>query len=256
MRRLIAFPCDGETLIGTLDDAGGSLGLLIVSGGNELRIGAHRGMALLSQRLADRGISVFRFDRRGIGDSTGDNRGWSSSESDIAAAAAAFRAAVPQLSRLAGFGNCDAATALTLFAARAGVGPLILANPWLGDDDDGLPPTAAIRARYVDRLRDPRQWLRLLTGGVDFRKLISGLRKLLHRSPDRQQDWPERFFTTVPDTAEIVLASGDATAQGFADAARRRGWRGSLRTIDTGSHSFARPADGDALFEAIVAALA
>ena len=256
MRRLIAFPCDSETLIGTLDQAEGSLGLLIVSGGNELRIGAHRGMALLSKRLVDRGISVFRFDRRGIGDSTGDNRGWSSSESDIVAAAAAFRAAVPHLSRLAGFGNCDAATALALFAAPAGVDPLILANPWLADDDDGLPPAAAIRARYVDRVRDPRQWLRLVTGGVDFAKLIGGLRKLLHTSPDTQRGWAERFFAAVPDTAAVVLASGDATAQGFADAARRRGWRGSLRTIDTASHSFARRADADALFEAIVAALA
>ena len=44
MRRLIEFPCAGETLFGTLDEAPGSTGLLIVSGGNEIRIGAHRGM--------------------------------------------------------------------------------------------------------------------------------------------------------------------------------------------------------------------
>ena len=52
MRRLIAFPCAGETLLGTLDEAYGKTGLLIVSGGNEIRIGAHRGMALLAQRLS------------------------------------------------------------------------------------------------------------------------------------------------------------------------------------------------------------
>src|SRR3546814_2513341 len=52
MRTLIAFPCEGETLVGTLDAAPGKTGLLIVSGGNEIRVGAHRGMALLAERLA------------------------------------------------------------------------------------------------------------------------------------------------------------------------------------------------------------
>ena len=48
MRSLIAFPSAGETLAGTLDTAPGATGLLIVSGGNELRMGAHRGMAMLA----------------------------------------------------------------------------------------------------------------------------------------------------------------------------------------------------------------
>jgi hypothetical protein len=64
MRTVTAFACAGETLVGTLDTATGETGLLIVSGGNEIRIGAHRGMALLAQRLAARGVPVFRFDRR------------------------------------------------------------------------------------------------------------------------------------------------------------------------------------------------
>ena len=48
MRRVIAFACEGETLVGSLDQASGSTGLLIVSGGNEIRAGAHRGMATLA----------------------------------------------------------------------------------------------------------------------------------------------------------------------------------------------------------------
>ena len=71
MRKLIAFPCAGETLIGTLDAAPGRVGLLIVAGGNEIRCGAHRGMALLAAEVAARGYPAFRYDRRGIGDSTG-----------------------------------------------------------------------------------------------------------------------------------------------------------------------------------------
>src|SRR3546814_18832077 len=75
---------------------------MIVSGGNEIRVGAHRGMALLAERLAAAGLPVFRFDRRGIGDSTGANDGYTSSGPDIAAAVRAFRAQVPHLSTLIG----------------------------------------------------------------------------------------------------------------------------------------------------------
>ncbi len=178
MRELIAFPCEGDTLAGTLDEAEGMTGLLIVSGGNELRCGAHRGMALLAAALAAHGVPVFRFDRRGIGDSEGANHGYADSGPDIVAAARAFRALQPQLKRIVGFGNCDAATALALFHRDAGIDALVLANPWVGDEGDDLPPAAAIRSHYADRLKDPRQWLRALSGGVNIGKAMKGLRKV------------------------------------------------------------------------------
>eukprot|EP01037_Dinobryon_pediforme_P041965 gene41965-52022_t len=154
----------GDTLVGTLDEAPGRTGLLIVSGGNEIRIGAHRGMALLAQRLAARGIPVLRCDRRGIGDSTGTNGGFLTSGPDIGCAAATFSAEAG-IEQLVGFGNCDAATALALFGATAGIDRLILANPWVIEERDDLPPAAAIRARYTEKLKDPREWLRLVRGG-------------------------------------------------------------------------------------------
>ena len=112
MRHQLSFPCEGATLAATLDEAPGTTGLLIVSGGNEIRSGAHRGMATLAQRIAAAGHPVFRFDRRGIGDSEGENTGYTNSGPDIAAAIAAFRRAAPQLTRIIAFGNCDAASAL------------------------------------------------------------------------------------------------------------------------------------------------
>ena len=48
MRHQLSFVCDGTTLAATLDEASGTTGLLIVSGGNEIRSGAHRGMAMLA----------------------------------------------------------------------------------------------------------------------------------------------------------------------------------------------------------------
>ncbi|RIA45590.1 exosortase A-associated hydrolase 1 [Hephaestia caeni] len=255
MRTLIAFPCEGETLIGTLDAAPGTTGLLIVSGGNEIRVGAHRGMALLAERLAAAGVSVFRFDRRGIGDSTGANGGYASSGPDIAAAVRAFRAQVPHLSTLIGFGNCDAATALALFGRDAGIDRLILANPWVVDEDDDLPPAAAIRARYAERLRDPQTWLRAARGGISIGKFISGLKKISNNSPKDANGLADRMFAVLPPTATVILAKGDATAIAFADAAHTRGWVGTPIEIATASHSFARVDDGEALYQTIARAI-
>lgn len=259
MRRLIEFPCAGETLLGTLDEAPGGTGLLIVSGGNEIRIGAHRGMALLAQRLAEAGHPVFRFDRRGIGDSTGENRGFEGSADDIAAAATVFRAETG-VARIVAYGNCDAATALAFFHAGAGIDALVLANPWVIEASDDLPPAAAIRARYAERLRDPKQWLRLLRGGVNITKLIKGLSKVSQKPSQAATSLTARLADAlagaqVPVT--ILLAKGDNTAIAFADALKGPAFdaarpRLAVATLDSASHSFASAADKDWLFERIL----
>ncbi len=87
MSRLhLAFECRSTTCIGTIDTAPGSTGLLIVTGGNEIRSGAFQGQSRFAARIAAAGFPVFRYDRRGMGDSDGENRGYSKSALDIAAA--------------------------------------------------------------------------------------------------------------------------------------------------------------------------
>jgi pimeloyl-ACP methyl ester carboxylesterase len=241
MRRLIAFDCAGETLLSTLDEAEGATGLLIVSGGNEIRAGAHRGMAMLAARLAAQDTPVLRYDRRGVGDST----------------VGTFRANVPQVTRIVGFGNCDGATTLALFGRAAGIDAVILANPWVVETTDDLPPPAAIRARYAAKLRDPREWWRLAQGGVSIGKLIRGLRRI---SSTVNEDFAvagpaTRSIAAWGNDATVVLAKGDATALAYVDAARRANVTPRTITIDTASHSFARAGDAAALDAAIIAAL-
>lgn len=253
MRELIAFPCEGDQLAGTLDDAGGATGLLIVSGGNEIRCGAHRGMALLAADLAAGGVPVFRFDRRGIGDSEGANHGYAESGPDIAAAAQAFRTVAPNVKRIVGFGNCDAATALALFHRAAGIDALVLANPWVGDEDDELPPADAIRSHYADRARDPKQWLRLATGGINIGKAIKGLRKVSKGTPQPGNPIAERMVAALGDTPHrFLLANRDNTAIRFAGA-----WPhgGDKRECATDSHSFARAGDQQWLLDQLRDAL-
>ena len=249
-RRLVAFACGGETLLGSLDEASGNTGLLIVSGGNEIRAGAHRGMADLAARVAAAGYPVFRFDRRGVGDSTGDNRGFRSSAPDLAAAAAAFRAEA-NVTRIVGFGNCDAASALALFGRAAGIDRVILANPWVVEPANDLPPPAAIRARYAERLRDPAAWRRLARGRVSFGKLVRGLARVA-RLPAAAQSDVLAAVTAWGDAVTVVLASRDATALAYAEAARG-GKRSAPVRIDTASHSFADV--GEALAEVVLAVL-
>lgn len=251
MRILIAFPCEGETLIGTVDVAPGKTGLLIVSGGNEIRCGAHRGMALLAQQVAAAGYPVFRYDRRGIGDSTGENACFLGASPDLIAAAFAFRSHAWQVDTLVGFGNCDAATTLALFGRAAGIDRLILANPWTVDDADDLPPAAAIRATYRQRLTSPAAWRKLVTGRINIIKAVSGLRKISAKRPQVLADKVVHAIEAWDDAAHVILATADATAQAYAAAAGHMPAQG----IDTASHSFARESDRHALSDAVLAVL-
>lgn len=262
MRHQLTFPCEGATLTATIDDAPGTTGLLIVSGGNEIRSGAHRGMAALAQRIAEAGHPVFRFDRRGIGDSEGENGGFTSSAPDIAAAVAAFRRAAPQLTCIIAFGNCDAASALLLHQPLALDG-LILANPWTYESDDSgeteepaLPPAAAIRARYLARLTDPESLLRLLKGEIDIKKLARGLSALGRRSapavPDSLSAHLNTALATLPCPATILLATGDRTAQAFVENCDPGAV--PVERLVSASHSFAGD-DGEWLVARVLAIL-
>jgi hypothetical protein len=113
-------------------------------------------MAMLAQRLAATGTPVFRYDRRGVGDSTGDNGGFLNAEPDLIAAAAEFRYAAPHVARLIGFGNCDAASTLALFGRWAGLDKVVLANPWVIEPIDELPPpprSGTTTAQYCETPR-------------------------------------------------------------------------------------------------------
>lgn len=263
MRRILSFACDGARLAATLDEAAGTSGLLIVSGGNEIRIGAHRGMAKLAADIAAAGHPVLRFDRRGIGDSEGDNGGFASSGPDIEAAIAAFRSECPALARIVAFGNCDAASALMLHGPEE-LAHAVIANPWVIEAEAGLPPPAAVKAHYLQRLSDPKALLRLFTGAVDLKKLARGIGTLA--KPFAQSLLVHSVadgMAAFPASVTIILAARDGTACAFAAewakpafaAARARRDIATV-SLDSASHSFASEADYTALKSAILTALA
>ncbi len=240
-RQHLTFACEGAQLVGTLDRAenGGEVGILIVSGGNEIRCGTWGGQAKLAARLAASGLTVLRYDRRGIGDSEGTNRGFRHTQDDIAAALAAFRAAAPELRRIIAFGNCDAASALMLHGAGLGFDGMALANPWTIDDEAAAPvhAPAALRSRYLAKLKDPRELLRLLGGKIDLRKLLQGL-KASAAAPVGSVLAREiaTGLAGFGGKVTILLASADRTAQMFEASWPKNDPR--IQRLEGASHSF------------------
>lgn len=266
MRRPLTFDCVGATLAGVAHPAEGSTGVVIVTGGVQTRAGSHRGFVELADRLAAAGHPVLRFDRRGVGDSDGEDPGFRDSSADIASAVAALRATFPQVERVVGWGLCDGGAALALHGKALGLDTLILANPWTRDSDGpaDLPPRAAVAARYRDRITDPREWLRLLRGGIDLRKAASGLLRVARPEP------LPALARTLADGLRgfagpvlILLSERDATAQAFAALWQQAPFAPlhARRDIEAASfpgatHTFARSVDLQSMADRCVAWLA
>lgn len=259
MRRLLTFVCSGADLAASLDGAGGRTGLLLVTGGSQTRIGSHRMYERLGKQLSLLGYPCFRYDRRGVGDSGGEDPGFRGSGPDIVAAAAAFRRESPGLERVIGFGLCDGATALALHAMEARLDGLILVNPWLVEAEAGEQPPAAIRSHYRRRLLSIEGWKKILTGAVDYRKLLKGVRKIAAK---------EQASPLARDAASAlragrlrawaILAEGDATAIAAQQELGASAFKGVIegsQKIASDSHTFARPGDDAALLAATVRAL-
>ena len=263
IRQPLLLSCEGIRLAATLDLpdrlAQPACGLVIVTGGTEIRSGAWNGQARIAARAAQAGHPVLRFDRRGVGDSEGESTDFTRSAPDIAAAIAALRAACPGLSRLVVWGNCDAASALML-ASGAGADALILSNPWTfeGTDSAEAPsapqatPPRALRDYYRQRLGNPVALAQLLAGKVSPGKLAGSLWAALRPPPPpsglstRMAEGLARF----PGPVSILLAGRDRTAQAFRAVWNKHDPR--LRHCPNASHAFVESGASEWVFGEIM----
>lgn len=259
MRRLLTFSCEGAELAASLDGAGSKTGLLLVTGGSQTRIGSHRMYERLGKELGSKGFSCFRYDRRGVGDSVGADPGFKGSGPDIKAAATAFRTAAPEVDRVFGFGLCDGATAIALFGKAAGLDGLILVNPWLVEAAEGEPPPAAIKRHYARQLTSRAGWRKILSGAVDWRKFLKGLRRMSarHEASPLARETADALRAGGL-RAWLILAEGDATGIAAArelEASLFKGLIEGRETVKSDSHTFAREGDEAALLAAVTRAL-
>ena len=238
----LALPCAGELLPAVLaqpDPATPTqpLGVLVVVGGPQYRVGSHRQFVQLARHLAAHGYPVLRFDVRGMGDSPGEVRGFEDLHDDIAAGIDGLLQAVPAVRSVVLWGLCDGAAASLLYLhqrADPRVAGLCLLNPW-ARSPQGLARTQ-IRHYYAARLLQAAFWRKLLGGGVGLRALRDLAGNLRQASAERAKPASSTFqqrmaaaWRAFPGRILLLLSAQDMTAQEFTDHARTDpAWAGLL----------------------------
>ena len=165
----VVFECQGERLVGIIHESASknSLGVLIVVGGPQYRVGSHRQFVLLSRFLANQDISSMRFDVRGMGDSGGEQRRFDALDHDIKAAMDCFMASSGDLERIIIWGLCDAASAALFYAYQDDrVAGLVLLNPWIFTKQGAA--KTYLKYYYWQRLTSQSFWRKLFAFKFDF----------------------------------------------------------------------------------------
>ncbi|WP_243451616.1 hydrolase 1, exosortase A system-associated [Sphingosinicella soli] len=256
MIRPLVIACEDASLAATLHPGAGARAALIVSGGVQTRAGPHRLFTQIAEALSRSGIAALRFDRRGVGDSEGEDAGFLRSEADIAAAASALRHE-SGASEIVGIGLCDGAAALALFGAQGAANRLVLLNPWSFESDTAEMPAALQRERTVRRLLNPRAWPRVLAGKVD---VAAALKSMLGGSKaPAQSAFAARLVAAInafPGPVLVVLSGRDATAGAFSALRPALGKHVAWVRIENADHTFTQPEARRALLAAVTGWLA
>ncbi|HSF13261.1 MAG TPA: hydrolase 1, exosortase A system-associated, partial [Erythrobacter sp.] len=110
---------------------------------------------------------------------------------------------------------------------------------------DATPPPEAIRARYAERLKNPREIGRLLAGGVDLRKLARGLMQAFNPAPPPSSLVGDmrNGLAGFAGEVRILLAAADRTAQLFEAAWDKSDPR--IRRCQGAGHAYVEPAHRD-----------
>lgn len=271
--RCVCFRCDGETLVGVLHAADvplDDLGVLVIVGGPQYRVGSHRQFVLMARALAKAGVPTFRFDYRGMGDSSGDRRDFTAVAGDLRAALDTFCGELPTLRRVVVFGLCDAASAALMHLSTDGrVCGLVIANPWVRSEAGAA--KAVVRHYYGRRLLQRSFWSKVLTGEFRPAAALSGFVRLVRlaavsdRSSAPQPSLPfqesmRQGFERLSCPVLLVLSERDLTAREFEDlCSAEAGWSrllarpGVTRFRVLGAdHTFSSRRDRDAVADRVV----
>lgn len=264
----LCFECQGQRLLGVLSHAAGSVGVVIIVGGPQYRVGSHRQFVLLARALARAGHPTLRFDYRGMGDSEGDLRNFEDVGADIDAAVAALRRAAPGVQRLVLWGLCDGASAALMHIdtrSGRGIDGIVLVNPWVRTQAS-LARTQ-VKYYYRQRLMERGFWAKLLSGKVAFSAiggLVRNIRAAAERPPATDAvalSYPERMargWQRFEGPRLLLLSEHDYTAREFGEhTAASAGWQEAFArypaqplTLAGADHTCSSP---DALSQLVVA---
>lgn len=239
----IRFSCVQETLFGILarPEQSAELGVVVVVGGPQTRVGSHRQFVLLARRLAAAGYPTLRFDYRGMGDSTGGQRSFETITPDIAAAVDGLQVACPSVKRIVLWGLCDAASAALLYCDAtqdARIAGLCLLNPWVRSAVT-LAKTQ-VKHYYGQRLLQREFWIKLVSGRLNVVRSVAELFAKLGQAAtssapvamDAFQERMARGWRSFPGRILLILSGDDYTAKEFVEyAGAAPAWNGLLKSV-------------------------
>lgn len=247
--------------------------VIIVAGGPQFRVGAHRQFVVLGRRMAELGLSVLRFDHRGTGDSGGEYRGFLDMKEDISAAIDTLFEKCPHLEKVVLWGECESASAGGFYAhTDPRVAGVFMVNPWIRTEA-GQAKTY-LKHYYWNRLRDPELWKKIKSGQFSFfHSLKAYLKLLMHAgkgSTKKANKTETENLSSLPLPIRLtrslkkfsgelyILTSGnDYIAQEFNDfTATSPEWKSSglndkirFHEMQDADHTFSRPEWREALFQ-------
>lgn len=223
--RAIRIELEGRSLNGILHQADSSkIGVLIIVGGPQYRVGSHRQFIHLARDLASMGLPSMRFDITGMGDSEGDKKAFDQLDQDIAAAVSSF-CQESELERVVLWGLCDGASAALIYAPQdQRIAGLVLANPWL--ENTQAKAKSDLLDYYLRRLFSRGFWTKLLSGKVrlaDSAKDLGGTMKaavdseptLAQKSDNQYQQRMLQAFQQLRVPVCWLLSGEDLTASEF-----------------------------------------
>jgi exosortase A-associated hydrolase 1 len=260
----VIFNCQGKQLIaiehqgdcGEQPNNNRHKGVVIVVGGPQTRVGSHRLFVYLARVLAKQGVSVFRFDYSGAGDSEGESTTFDNIQADIAAAIDIFQSRNPHITELTLWGLCDAASAILLylqqFPGHAQIQQLFLVNPWVRQAHTQA--AVFLRFYYIKRLFSRDFWKKLLTGKIRKKLVLQEIWTFKQQSKKQYVDKSEDDFVARMQTAltsltgqcHFILSGNDLTADEFKLLINQdKNWQTtmsqdniSLDEIEKADHSF------------------
>jgi exosortase A-associated hydrolase 1 len=232
----VLFSCEEDRLFGVLHGSSGETAVVLIVGGPQYRAGSHRFFGQVARALAADGYPVLRFDARGMGDSTGDSRGFEQITADIGSAIDVLVERQPQVNRVVLWGLCDGASAALLYLhdrRDTRITSLCLLNPWVRSART-LARTH-VRHYYLRRVRERAFWTKLIAGGIathalnDLARSVSLAIRGGVTGSKASQTFQHRMrlaWESFSGPTLLVLSEDDYTAKEFDQYTRDEpGWR-------------------------------
>lgn len=200
-------------------------GLIIVVGGPQTRVGSHRLFVYLARALAKQGVTVFRFDYSGAGDSEGELSTFTEIQHDLDAAIQTFKKRHSDITELALWGLCDAASAILLYLndypLEEKIKQLFLINPWVRQTETQA--KTYLRSYYFKRLVSKTFWRKLLSGKVQAQVALTEINQFYQQGKISNESHAQDNFVTkmlqglskFTGHSNVILSGNDLTADEF-----------------------------------------